>query len=42
MAYVPAIPEGAAPGTNRECEELDVFKTLPDGDVLWRGSFLKP
>ena len=39
MADFPVIPEGGTPGANRVFEELDVFKTLMGGDVLWCGSF---
>ena len=39
MAHFPVIPEGSTPEANRMSEELDVFKTLPNGEVLWRGSF---
>jgi hypothetical protein len=39
MAHFPVIPEGSPPEANRVYQELDVFKTLSNGDVLWCGSF---
>jgi hypothetical protein len=39
MAHFPVVPEGRTPGVKHGYEELDVFKNLPDGDIVWCGSF---
>lgn len=39
MAHFPVVSESRTPGAKLGYEELDVFKIVADGDIVWCGSF---